>query len=400
MILSEHHSGLKPQAVLSTFPSIEFTYYLATRSHSMTEADPLWIAPIPLSRYMKAEGAVDPPKLTYGDYYSAVRNFLEDRQFKILITALHAADKKSCRMEDIDRVDIFLEKHGQFYHPCRAVVRLKNDTCTFVVNVAVSSYGKNAIEQEFNLLSRLADFADGHFLPQVYGCDTVSLSNGYDVKMFIGEWFEDFHEFHLSREPATGQNKIRVWDGNQTSRFLSNAETEKLYRQIAKIITLYYDPETFGQIHPWHHAAGDFVVCCTGDEIDVRLVTVRNYGALLETSERDDSTILEAMIFFLVNLSIRTRLDRLDGVEDVVWADAPAVSGTIQGFWDGLTAKNPPWDHRFKQFMKSILFSDFKEICEETVDSYHPQAPEISVIRSHLPQHAIDMYESITAFLE
>lgn len=397
---SEHHSGLKPQAVLSIFPSIEFTYYLATPSHPLNEADTLWIAPIPLSRYMKVEGVVEPPKLTYGDYFLAVRHFIEDCQYKILITALHAVDKLFCRMEDIDGVDLFLEKHGQFYHPCRVVVRLKNDTCTFVVNVAVSSYGKNAIEQEFNLLSRLADFGDGHFLPQVYGCGTVSLSNGYDVKMFIGEWFEDFHEFHLSREPATGQNKIRVWDGNQTARFLTNAEAEKLYRQIAKIITYYYDPATFGQIHPWHHAAGDFVVCCTGDELDVRLVTVRNYSALLETSESDDITILEAMIFFLVNLSIRTRLDRIDGVEDVAWADIPAVSGTILGFMDGLKEKKPPWDHRFKQFIKTIPFSDFTEICEATVDSYHPQAPEISVVRSHLPQHAIDLYEFITAFLE
>jgi hypothetical protein len=218
--------------------------------------------------------------------------------------------------------------------------------------------------------------------------------------MFLAEWFDDFHEFHLSRHPVSDQVRIRVWHADQTPRYLTGEETELLYREIAKILTCCYDPETFEQIHPWHHAAGDFVVRYTGDPLQVRLITVRNYGALLENANCDETALLEAMLFFLANLSIRTRLDRLDGVGDIVWADILAVNGTVQGFMDGLKLKTPPWDHRFKQFLKSTSIAVFIEVCEAIADSYHPQAPEIPVIRRHLQQHATEVYETMTAQLK
>ena len=125
---------------------------------------------------------------------------------------------------------------------------------------------------------------------------------------------------------------------------------------------------------------------------------MRQYGALLENPDKDDITLLEAMLFFLVNLSIRTRLDRLDGVGEVVWSGLAAVEGTVQGFMDGLSAKVPRWDLRFKEFFASVSLLELREICEAVVDSYHPLAPELPVVRDHLAVHAAEVFASLTAF--
>ncbi len=383
-----------------TSAPVSFKYFLADRSDPVTEDGDLWNASIPLSRNPQADDFANPAGPTYGDYFTAVRHFLEDRQCQVLTAAIRAAGSRPCLVEDIEGIDIFLVKHGQFYHPCRVDVLVKNHSCAFVVNVAVSTFGKYAIEREFNLLNHLASIHSSHYVPVVYAYGAITMPSGFEVKMFLAEWFDDFHEFHLSRHPISDQVRIRVWHADHPPRYLTDAETEFLYQEIAKIITCCYNPETFEQIHPWHHAAGDFVVCYSGDPLQVRLITVRNYGALLENANCDETTLLEAMLFFLTNLSIRTRLDRLDGVGDIVWADTLAVNGTVQGFMDGLKSKIPRWDHRFRQFLKSFSVLDFIEICEATADSYHPLAPEIPVIRRHLQQHATEVYESMTAFLK
>jgi hypothetical protein len=400
MTPADHQSALILDAKRSTSGPIDFGYFLADRADPVKEEGALWNAPIPLSRNPQRDEFDNSFELTYGDYFTAVRRFLEDRQFQVLAAAIQTVGKKPCLLEDIEAISLFLVKHGQFYHPCKLGVRVKQKFYTFVVNVAISSFGKNAIEREFNLLNRLVTIHSEQYLPQVYGYASVSMPNGFDVKLFIGEWFEDFHEFHLSRDPVSDRNRIRVWREDGTTCYLMDAETQSLYRQIATILTVYYDPETFDQIHPWHHAAGDFVVRCTGDALQVRLITVRNYGALLDNSDRDETTLLEAMLYFMANLSIRTRLDRFDGVGEVAWSGITAVRGTVQGFVDGLKSKNPPWDHRFRQFMKSVSMLDFIEVCEAIADSYHPHAPEIPVIRSHLQQHAAEVYEAMKVFLK
>jgi hypothetical protein len=164
------------------------------------------------------------------------------------------------------------------------------------------------------------------------------------------------------------------------------------------ILTICYNPESFDQVFPWHHAAGDFIVNPSSDSLRIKLITVRQYGALLENPDKDEGTLLEAMLFFLVNLSIRTRLDRLDGVQEVVWAGLPAVEGTVRGFMDGLSAKAPRWDSRFKEFFSSVSLLDLREICEAVADSYHPLAPELQIVRERLASHAAEVFASLTSF--
>jgi len=400
MMYPDGETVVSTVATPATASSIKFGYYLSSRLDPVEENGTLWNSAFPLSRNPLPDAVNDPAGLTYGDYFTAVRRFLEDRQSRVIIAAIQAVGKMFYRVHDRVEIDLFLEKHGQFYHPCRVELRVKKQSARFVVNVALSSYGKSCIEREFDLLTHLASIPAGVYLPNVYGYGEVILPKGRDVKLFMGEWFDDFHEFHISQDPLDHQYKIQIWYGDGPPRYLTSADSMELYRQIAMILTGCYDPESFQQIYPWHHAAGDFIVHCTGNTLQVKLITARHYGALLENPEKDDATLLEAMLFFLANLSIRTRLDRLDGVGEVVWAGEPAVAGTVRGFMDGLASKSSQWALRFRHFLTSVSLSDFTEICEAIADSYHPNAPEISIIRRHLTNHATEVFESMMSQLE
>jgi hypothetical protein len=269
---------------------------------------------------------------------------------------------------------------------------------TFVVNAALSFSGKSCIKREFDLLNRLSLTSFGAYLPRVYGYGEVVLPEGCEVKLFLGQWFDDYHEFHISVDPMDRQHKMRVWNAYATPGFVTPDQTQEMYRQIAMILTNCYDVESFEQVFPWHHAAGDFIVSSSDDSLRIRLITVRQYGALLETPDKDENTILEAMLFFLVNLSIRTRLDRLDGVGEVVWAGLSAVEGTIRGFMDGLAVKVPRRDLQFREFFASVSLLELREICEAVADSYHPLAPELPVVRERLAEHADEVFAWLKAF--
>ena len=338
------HSGgiVSSETVSEGYLTASFRYFLACPSEVVEEGGSLWRFAFPLSRNPQKTGEVEPAAmgLTYGDYFTAVRQFLENREFRVVTTAILEGGKQLCTARDISKIDIFLVKHGQFYHPSRVQVLAMGRMLTFVVNVALSFSGRSCIEREYYLLNRLSLTPSGDHLPKVYGYGEVILPKGFLVKLFLGQWLDDFHEFHFSLEPKDQQYKIRVWHASPESRFLTTGETLELYRQVAMILTGCYDIESFDQIFPWHHAAGDFIVCCSGDLLRIKLITVRQYGALLENPDKDEVALLEALLYFLVNLSIRTRLDRLDGVEDVVWAGIRQLKQRSGDLWKAFRQKN------------------------------------------------------------
>ena len=173
------------------------------------------------------------------------------------------------------------------------------------------------------------------------------------------------------------------------------------------ILTLYYDIETFNQIFPWHHAAGDFVIKIEEDEIALKLITVRQYAPIFNTDDiterkdRDLKLIIEGMLVFFLNLSIRMRLDRLDGVGDIVWADDCAVEETLKGFYQALALKPQiplipaPQADFFLDYLSALPESQLYDLCLSIADTYNPVAPEITAIKDHLKPHVDSLYHSI-----
>ena len=379
-------------------PEKIFHDYLGSTAEPVNESEKLWRYPLPESPAQNPGAcASDDGVPTYGDYFTAVHRFLEAGHYGVIVRALSLNSGIPCSTDSIYSIRIFLVKHGAFYHPCRVEIWGQILLGAFVVNVAVSNSGKSIIQREFDLLQRLNVSESAGFLPMVYECADITLENHAAFKMFLAQWWDGFHEFHMALDPEDHRFKLRVWDPDRHIGFLSREHTLELYRQIAVVLTTYYNLESFEQIFPWHHAAGDFVVHCSSAGVEVRLITVRQYAAMYVSDAADDDARLEAMLLFLINLSIRTRIDRLDGVGDFVWAEDGVVDATVQGFLECMAKRYPGYHHMFRQYAQAF---QIREFCETVAGSYNPCAPELPLILEHIADHAMQLQEVLSIRLK
>lgn len=368
------------------------SYFLSTTDHPLNARHPLWSRPLPENRQtgVTTDPSGDTEPLTYGRYFSAISAFCRADGWKRIVTAASRKLARPVAETDLEHLSIFLEKHGAFYHPARLRVTMKNQTLSFVVNVAASNRGRHALTREATALATLEAQRPFGWFPRVY--DLVA----DDPSMVLGDWFDGFHEFHLTRQPGSNELAIVVWDGAADRCLLSDRQAAMLYRNAAMILSACYDPITASQIFPWHHAAGDFVVRVEGEGASVRLITVRDYIPMTGTADEPDNEreILEALVVFFIHLSIRMRLDRLDGVKEVVWAPDGCLDPMIDGFFQGidLTARinGFPEDfpgtfrHYIRRYPASDLLATARRITETV---FAKRSEERRVITGNLTAH-------------
>jgi len=387
-----------------------FKFFLSSRNDSVREDNFIWSTPIPLSRY-QSPSILDQDNdilINHGDYFTAARDFLERDRYAIIAQSVCQYLNRKISSDEIEEIRIFLDKHGEFYHPSKIETVLKAVKIPFVLNVAVTDVGKQCAQREYRLLKKLNTQYPDSFVPKVYAQGSVFIKmDQAEIRMFLGEWFEGFNEFHISLDPDDKKYKIMVWDHGHGNFFLTPHQTTELYRQAAKILTFYYNVETFEQISSWHHAAGDFVLTCQKDDIELKLVTVRQYRSMYENNIAfgsigpDSELILEALLVFFLNMAIKMRIDRLDGVGDIVWSDDVAIKGILKGFFEALALKplfsmfSEPLDHCFRQHLLSCRRADFFDLNHAIVHTYPSQTPEVPLIQQHLEKHVEDLYNSI-----
>lgn len=299
-------------------------------------------------------------------------------------------------MTDIEELLISSEKHGSDYHPARIEVMVGDLCAVFVMNVALTARGRARLGREFEALEHLNKKHDFPFLPRTYFQGEAFHT---PMPMFLADWFQGYHEFHLSMDKEDNSQGLVLWDTERGHYRLSEPQVRQVYHQSARILTLYYDLETFEQIFPWHHAAGDFVVKKQGEAIDVKLITVRQYASMLEPSQ--GLSVQEALLLFLLNLSLRMRLDRLDGVGAVAWADDGCVDATVEGFLAGLRAKEREgvietgFVGRFVSYPGSLAIEDLADGFSAIVDAYDQRAPDLPVIRGHCQSHILKFHSAL-----
>lgn len=298
----------------------------------------------------------------------------------------------------VESVDVILEKHGAFYHPARVRVRGAGGVRSFVVNVAVSEAGRRIIAGEYDNLCRLGGPGAASGLPRVFGLGAGRSPHGA-YPMVLGEWLDGFCEFHLSRA-ETGGLRTLAWGPDGVNFFLSSDQVDRLHQEAARILSRHYNPLTFEQIFPWHHAAGDFVVRIDAPELAVRLVTVRQYAPLFAHCVADAGPApaadgLAGLLLFLANLSLRTRVDRLDGVGDVVLAEASVIGPTIAGMLAGMAERgdSPPDD--FRAYLLERSPAQLAEVFMRVMEGWHPGAAETAPVRDVLADHVLAFWEAV-----
>ena len=345
-------------------------------------------------------------ELRYGPYLGAVHYLLLRNNCQKILEALAHRFGRGVTLEEVEAIEIRTEKHGAFYHVARADLSVSGEIVSFAVNVAVSDTAKAELERDFRLLQSLTSRYNYKFLPQVYFKGAgIYREPGKPLRwlhMFVAEWFQDYHEFHLHRDQADGSSRMLVWDLDRGSRYLSEHQCVSLYRLAATILTLYYNCNNFKHIYPWHHAAGDFVLRVKGDTVDLRLVTVRDYAAVVDFASGKKAGKLLALVLFFLHLTIQMRIDRLDGVGDVVWAEDYCLEGVVPGFFEGLTEgqggsrRGMPSPVEIHALLRNFTGEEWLQFLVELLATYNFSQEELALIRDHGDGH-IDLLQQVLA---
>jgi hypothetical protein len=337
---------------------------------------------------------------TIGDYFEAAHTFLTRDQGEMVRLAV------SCLAPDpgpIHALNVCLEKHGAFYHPLKITAVTGSATVFLVLNGAVRDPGLTLIETEHRLLARLADQVSPARIPRVFGTRTFTAKKGR-IGFFLGQWFDRFCEFHITRTDDGCQ--VAIWKDDGIHDPVPWHRAKKIYEQIAYVLTAYYDMDTGLEIFPWHLAAGDFVVNSHGE---VRLITVRGMGLLTEAASDISDTKtrqLVCLLFYFLNLTLCIRLDRVDGTGSLAWLPERVLDAAVKGMFRALTdrehEKTPPPGYdgladRFLEFVKRFDSAQLHDMLVHLLEDRHFTAGEVQLIRQHLDAHCERIQKTVSA---
>lgn len=340
----------------------------------------------------------DNAKTTYATYFQVIDKFIAQEDYLPLIKAINQRYQQSLASTDIKKIVIRAEKHGAFYHPASLEIITTKGEFTLGVNVATEKSKTIWLKREFQLLQQLNAEFGFHYLPQGYWSSAI---NGMFISLV--EWFNDYYEFHLSLDDRQ-QPQIILWDFKKGYRYLTPAESFTVYKQIAFILTLYYKFDTYTQIFPWHHAAGDFIARVEENKIDVKLTTVRGYDAIINFVVSEDINPIFALLYFFLNLSLRIRLDKFDGMGEVGWIDDFCLQAAFLGFLEALMKKERElkttcqlsWEEMVK-LLKSFRTKEFTLLFDRLLALYQGKEG-FSVIVQQLNAHINALYNVIQTY--
>jgi hypothetical protein len=334
---------------------------------------------------------------SFREYFHAIRDVLLDNIAMVKEAATRKIGHGPAAVRDILIVS---EKHGSDYHPARVVLRCEEVECSFVMNTALTERGLSRIRAEYETLRSLGG-KNPSFIPAAYFLadrSSVSGNGPVDWAMFFGDWFDGFHEFHVTPHSSPGWS-LTLWDMKSGPALLCHEECMEILREASYILTHYYHPLSFEEIYPWHHAAGDFVAARSSFGMKVKLVAARQYAGHVVFSGDDPAYVVEALLLFFANLSLRMRLDRVDGVGDPVWIAFPCAQAIIEGFIRGVREKTESvmggqltLFQAFYAFVRTMGPRDWASVFRMIFESYDPEAPDTPVVEEHLADHILDVY--------
>ena len=344
------------------------------------------------------------PFLTLRDYFQSIERFILDR-----LEGLGTKSKAPLSPDRIGQILIRSEKHGTLYHVASVEVVGDGNRRKFAISTAFSEPRRELLLREFETMSFLNQRFSYGYIPKVYLASEVLCSNpkgNETVVMCVSEWLEGYHEWHLTEDQG-GKQSVLIWDMEKGNRTASREEGHSIFREASRILTLFYDTNTYRQIYPWHHAAGDFVVKRGGGAAEVKLTTARNYMPLISFPKKADTNRVTALVAFLLNMAVQMRLDRIGGVGEPVWAQEEFVTPSLEGFFGALQTmkaegrcdlgEGPDLLTLLKKFSKEELQTLYAPL----MDSYREEKPaDFVVVEKNLEAHIATLWRVLQAFDE
>ena len=348
------------------------------------------------------------PFLTLGDYFHSLKSFIFRDNGKHLLAILIERFNKDIALEGINEVLIRTEKHGAFYHIASIEILSDATPVKLCVSTALTQKARKSLADDFKLINLLDQTFKFSYLPKVYfkgDIECHSVAGAETFSMLLAEWLEDYHEWHLSMDEKTKKQRLCIWDQKKGIQYASEDDGFEIFRQISKILTLYYNTKDFSQIYPWHNAAGDFIVRNRDGNIDVKLTTVRKYEPFKASVSEDDISPMIAEVYFFLNMSLQMRLDKFDGVRDVAWAGDFSVQAAVEGFFEALNIMESEgrfYPGKVNEMLALLKMFDKEEIQKLTASMIHlyqmEDPDDLSVMEIHLKDHVSRLYETIQSF--
>jgi hypothetical protein len=265
----------------------------------------------------------------------------------------------------------------------------------------VSSQGKAVIAEETAALRHLQEHHNG-VLPKIYGM--AEDIGAYGMSMFMADWLEGFCEWHLTGEEEDRLcSRVVMWDPVLGHHDLTPIQTAALFRRSAAVLTGFYDVATSGHVARWHHGAGDFIIRPIGDaHLDMRLITVRRYAPLMTGIEDRPEEMIDALLAFFLELTLKNRVDRRDGIGDMVLAETTAVGATVKGFFDGLAhqvaAGHLPGTFvgDFRGYIAALGEREIVGLAASLIERLPPGSGERELYDRHGDAHVIALMSALT----
>ncbi len=346
------------------------------------------------------------PSLTLKDYFESIRNFVLKDQAAPLCSAIKELHSIDILSETIQGILIRSEKHGAVYHIACVDVSVEKGIFQLAASSAVSEEGRKCLSRDFHNLKTLNDVLGYQFLPRAYSMEDICCKshkeNPIIWTMMLSEWLEDFYEWHLALDQADRSQTICIWDTKSGKRHATAQEGFEIFRQTSKILTLAYNTQDFRQIYPWHHAAGDFIVRTTPTSVHVKLTTVRDYRSFMGCSTEDVPNPVISLVYFFLNLTLKIRLDKIDGVGDTIWAEQYAIHAAIMGFFEALQEMEKKGRYGLgkvsdlQHLLSSFNKAEFEKLFESLMPLYEQDDPDdFKMIQSKIYDHIGDLVKAV-----
>jgi hypothetical protein len=192
-----------------------------------------------LSRPFLLNPCEEHPSLRLSDYFEAIEHFLFVKRCDSLMDLLGRLWNRPVQVGDIEEVLIRSEKHGTLYHLASAEIFGLGCKAKFAVSGAVSETNQAWLFREFETLKHLNETFRLPYLPEAHFLETLEWTTPGDpvpLSFMLSEWFENYHEWHLSRGDA-GEPYLVIWDLQNGYRRATDWEGYEIYRSVSRILT-------------------------------------------------------------------------------------------------------------------------------------------------------------------
>ena len=344
------------------------------------------------------------PFLSLGDFFHATRDFLWQGDGERLSQIMNGPTDSDRPVRKIQELIIRYEKYGTLYQILSAEAVTEDSKSKYAVIAALSPEARETLERECDLLIRLNSRYGYSFIPKIYFKEKAGCGRPGKVEMIdmaLSNWFEGYHEWHFSGGRNNAET-ISIWNMEGGYQSAMTDVICKIIHQASKILTLYYDPISNHQIYPWHHGAGDFVVKVDEEGVDLRLISVRGYDVTISPLKRNITNSLEPILFFFLNLTVKMRIDKSEGMGDPVWAGAFILPAVLSGFLEGLRQKEEEGktDNRIREKMirdlRGISRKALHEKLVRQIEMYRGIDPvDFSCMQEHIEAHADELHHAL-----